>query len=45
MSSYTYRLDAETRSISFGERADGTVYVTQVSEGDLTEMAYDAMRA
>lgn len=34
----------ETRTISYGERPDGRLYVIQVSEGEVTQFAFGADR-
>ena len=38
----TYNLGSEVRTIEWGENKDGTVFVTERSSGDLTELVYDA---
>jgi len=38
----TYDLGSEVRTIEWGEKEDGTVFVTEKSCGDLTKLVYDA---
>jgi hypothetical protein len=37
-----YDLGSETRTIEWGDKEDGTVFVAEKSCGDLTEMVYEA---
>lgn len=37
-----YDLGSETRTIEWGAKEDGTVFVAEKSRGDLTKLAYEA---